>query len=201
VGAAGAKGDQGLKGDKGDTGAVGPTGATGAVGAAGAKGDQGLKGDKGDTGAVGPTGATGAVGATGAQGASEPIYFGQFGTSIISSNVTTQVTLDEIYYVSAGISLADSDMQVGADGVYEISWMANVQSISGGNPELYVAINGNAVNFSGEVIAVAGAYSGQAIVSLNAGDKIKILNAGGSLTLLQGAHSKGFTVIIKRLSE
>jgi hypothetical protein len=182
TGAAGSTGPTGAAGTDGATGTAGATGPAGAAGTAGpagadgASGPAGAKGDSGDTGPQGSTGADGATGATGADGSSG------FGDYLYVYNLTAQtiaveapIPFDTNGAMSDGFTHAPgtANIEVVNAGVYKVTF-----SVSGTEPS-QMALFRNGAPVPGSIYGSgAGTQetTGQAIVTLGAGDMLTVVN-------------------------
>lgn len=172
-------------GPRGVTGPIGPTGPTGVTGPT----------------VVGPIGATGDTGPTGATGPS----LGAYGFFYNPSQFTIALTvlgLTEVPLTNSGAailneSLSGNEVTVTMAGVYQIDYyVVSAVNVTLGASST-ITVNGSAVAGSGAtVLAAVGAgslYGGQAIVNLNANDKVAIA-AGGILGAFIG-NSASLTVV------
>ena len=178
---------------QGTVGAAGPTGPTGATGATGAAGATGPAGPQGSTGAVGPQGAKGNTGATGPQGSPGPAgpqgaqgNAGAPGSGLAQYGYVYN-TAAEVIALEAPIAFSGNGVltpgithapgtnaiAVSAAGDYSIRF-----SVSGVEPgQFALFVNGAPV---ADTIYGSGAgtqqNTGQAILTLSAGDVITLVN-------------------------
>ena len=188
LGAPGLIGPTGATGAPGATGATGPAGVTGATGATGPTGATGATGATGPTGVTGPTGATGPTGVTGTTGATgaiaDYVYIYNTSAEIVPSGIITvfdtngPMTPGFTYSAGSGLVFANNA------GVYSIQF-----SVTESSGAAQFAIFGNGVQLasttygSGETTGTQ-QITGQAIVSLAAGEQISLANtSAGSVTL------------------
>ena len=198
TGAAGATGITGPTGAAGATGATGATGPTGATGATGGTGPTGPTGATGVTGATGPTGATGATGVTGPTGATGAIsdYAYIYNTGAETVAVEGDTTFDTNGPMTAGFSHVpgSATVTVNSTGVYSIDFSIREST---GAAQFALADNGTVIPstiFGGGISEVQ--LSGQAIVSLVAGDVLTLRNhtSSGTITLTTSAGGSAVSV-------
>lgn len=201
----------GGSGPAGPTGPKGAAGARGPVGPAGPAGPAGPQGERGDSGAVGPSGPPGAPGRTGAAGTNGTD--GADGTGLASWGYAANTSASSIPVTGAGTTIALPDAQdvrgilvsgggnlftVASTGTYRISYAVRLLSpiqVAG-----RVNVNGAAVGalISDEILDPRELVTGEAIVSLTAGDVLSLQLYGSPINanLRSGA---GATLAIEQL--
>ncbi|MZK58166.1 collagen-like protein, partial [Clostridium beijerinckii] len=199
TGATGPTGDTGVTGPTGDTGATGPAGDTGATGPAGDTGATGPAGDTGVTGPIGDTGATGPIGPTGA-GLAADGYVYELAT-ILAATVAAGADipfsnngpLSNITHVPGTTTVI-----VPIAGVYEVNYSASITAVVGA--QIAIAVNGT-VDASTPISALVatGELSGNAILTLAAGDVITLRNNSALALTLALAPSVGAQLTLKKL--
>ncbi|HVE67970.1 MAG TPA: hypothetical protein VNB64_05250 [Solirubrobacteraceae bacterium] len=166
----GVQGQTGAAGATGATGATGPTGDTGPTGPAGPDGDQGIQGP---AGTAGSDGAAGATGPEGTNGLAEYAYVYNLGAQTVP--LESSVTLDSNGVMTSGIqhAVGSGDITLVNEGDYKVTF-----SVSGTEPN-QMALFVNGVLVPGTIYGSgAGTQqnTGQAIVSVGAGDVLTIRN-------------------------
>jgi len=215
TGVTGATGSTGSTGPTGITGSTGPTGATGVTGSTGptgvtgntgATGSTGSTGSTGITGSTGPTGATGSTGPTGIAGTGGSLGYGYIYTLTQAATVAIEAPiLFDSNGPLLGIThiLGSGAIVVTNGGTYAITF-----SVSGTEPNQFaISVNGIA---DATTIYGSGAgtqqNTGQAILTLGAGDTITIINhsSAAAVTLASivgGAQANvRASVLIERLA-
>ena len=194
TGSPGARGPVGLTGATGASGQAGSPGVAGPAGPAGPAGATGGTGPIGATGGVGPSGATGGTGPTGATGpqgpAGQPNYGYIFNLVPQSVGGESPVLFDTNGPLSGFSHVPGSgSITVVSAGTYLVDF-----SISGVQPNQFSLFD-NAIEVPGTTYGSgAGTQqnSGQAIVSLAAGDSLELLNHS-SASFIQLASNVGGT--------
>ena len=194
-------GPDGITGATGATGADGATGATGATGADGATGATGATGVAGATGATGATGADGATGATGATGAG----LAAFGY-VYTLDAVAQVVAGgaDVIFSSNGPLVNETHtagtapVTVALAGNYQIDYSVSITA--GVGSEIAIAVNG-VVDASTPITALvtAGQVTGQAILTLAAGDVITLRNDSATPFTLTTTPEVGAQLTIDKL--
>jgi hypothetical protein len=164
----------GLTGSTGPIGPTGATGATGSTGNVGSTGATGTTGSTGPTGSAGATGATGPAGATGATGATATAL----GYAYIYNTTQQTLSAEEAIVFSTNGPLS---------GVTHTASTSSIVVTNAGTYAIHFLVYGNAANqFTLFVNGVAntstiygattGQTSGQAILTLSAGDSLSLVN-------------------------
>ncbi|WP_143328829.1 collagen-like protein, partial [Clostridium beijerinckii] len=211
TGATGPAGDTGVTGPTGDAGATGPTGDTGVTGPAG---DTGATGPAGDTGVTGPTGDTGVTGPTGDTGVTGPTGpTGPTGAGLAADGYVYQLATIADATVIGGADVPFSNngplsgvthtpgtttVTVSTAGVYEVNY--GVSITAGIGAQIAIAVNGT-VDASTPISALVatGEISGNAILTLAAGDVITLRNNSAVALALTLAPSVGAQLTLKKL--
>ena len=177
VGPAGPVGPQGPAGATGATGGTGLEGPPGPQGATGPAGPQGATGATGAVGAAGAAGAAGATGATGPQGpAGQPDYAYIYSIAPQVVAVGGTILLPSTGQLS-GFTSSLGTLTALAAGTYSVSF-----SVSATEPnQISLALNGTVVPGT-TYGSGAGTQqnTGQAIVTLAAGDQLTLTNSGSA---------------------
>ncbi|PEL93329.1 collagen-like protein, partial [Bacillus cereus] len=176
-------------------GPTGPTGDTGATGVTGPTGDTGA------TGVTGPTGNTGATGVTGPTGAFPAGYVYQLATIADATVVGGADIPFSNNGPLSGIShiVGTTTVTVPTTGVYEIEFIINITS--GIGSQLGIAVNGTVDSSTVYPVLVAtGEISGQAQLSLNAGDVLTLRNNSAVPLTMSLAPAIGASMTINQLA-
>jgi len=186
AGATGATGGTGLEGPPGPQGATGAPGLQGGTGPEGPPGPQGATGPAGPQGATGATGAVGAAGAAGAAGATgatgpqgpagQPDYAYIYSIAPQVVAVGGTIPLPSTGQLS-GFTSSLGTLTALAAGTYSVSF-----SVSATEPnQISLALNGTVVPGT-TYGSGAGTQqnTGQAIVTLAAGDQLTLTNSGSA---------------------
>ncbi|MGG0258280.1 BclA C-terminal domain-containing protein, partial [Bacillus mycoides] len=200
TGDTGATGVTGPTGDTGATGVTGPTGDTGATGVTGPTGDTGATGVTGPTGDTGATGVTGPTGATGGTGAFPIGYVYQLATIADATVVggadipfSNNGPLNGITHTAGTTTVT-----VPAAGVYEIEFIVNITA--GIGSQIGIAVNGTVdASTVYPVLVATGGISGQAQLSLSAGDVLTLRNNSAVPLTMSLAPSIGASMIVNQL--
>lgn len=196
-GADGIAGPAGPAGSQGETGAPGADGAPGTPGATGPTGSTGPRGANGATGPAGPTGPAGATGATGPVGPAGPIGPpGPIGPSAVPHYASIRnvgplsvgLEADIAFNANGPVTSAfthiagSTEITVNETGTYFVSFI-----VSGVEPNQFaVTINGvrepSTLFGSG---AGTQQTTGNAILSLTAGDVLTLRNSGDTAVAMQ----------------
>ena len=208
TGATGANGTTGTQGAVGTTGSTGATGSQGAVGSTGQQGDigntgstgiQGVTGNTGSTGDTGMDGATGATGPTGVAGIESFANAVQFAT-IADSTVVGGADIpfsNNVQLLSISHTAGTTTFTVTNAGMYSITYAASITA--GIGSAIALAVNGTVQSTTSTSFLVAtGQVSGQAILSLAAGDVITLRNNSAiPLTLILAPSVSSYINIIQ----
>ena len=187
IGATGASGASGPSGPAGIAGATGPSGLVGDTGPAGATGSIGLTGDTGPTEANGPAG-----------GIADYAYLANLGPETVFpslpftfdtvSPITPTITYNP---ATGGITLLDL-------GNYKLSYVIAGSSLAGS--QIGLSVNGLPVPITSYTFtAVGGQTTGQAIITVNAGDTLTLANTGATPITLTLGTTVNVSMIIERL--
>ncbi|SHI79372.1 BclA C-terminal domain-containing protein, partial [Desulfosporosinus lacus] len=180
---------------------TGVAGATGATGVAGATGATGVAGATGVTGVAGATGATGVAGATGATGAGLAAFGYVYDLSAVAQAVLPGT---DVIFSSNGPLVNETHIAGTAPvtvllaGDYQIDYSVSITL--GLGSEIAIEVNG-VVDPSTVVGALVGAgqVTGQAILTLAAGDVITLTNTSGIGLTLAAAPEVGAQMTINKL--
>ncbi|MCC6344699.1 MAG: hypothetical protein IT166_21040 [Bryobacterales bacterium] len=199
-GIVGPTGPPGPVGPQGTTGATGPSGATGPIGPVGAMGPMG------PVGATGPMGPVGATGPAGAQGPAMLVYGSVYHVpDLLSSTVFggADVPFSNNGPLSGLSHTAGSTtITVSMSGTYEVLYSVSLER--GMDSAIAVAVNGT-VDVSTTRIMMSGflgggVNSGQALLTLAAGDVITLRNSGGYSFTMGTAPNVGAQMTVKRIN-
>ncbi|MCQ6343325.1 collagen-like protein, partial [Bacillus cereus] len=177
-----------------------PTGDTGATGVTGPTGDTGATGVTGPTGDTGATGVTGPTGATGGTGAFPIGYVYQLATIADATVVggadipfSNNGPLNGITHTAGTTTVT-----VPAAGVYEIEFIVNITA--GIGSQIGIAVNGTVdASTVYPVLVATGGISGQAQLSLSAGDVLTLRNNSAVPLTMSLAPSIGASMIVNQL--
>jgi len=185
IGAVGLPGAQGIQGLVGAIGAVGPTGAqgvAGVIGAIGAAGPAGAQGIAGVIGAIGASGATGAPGSPGIPGVGGVLAYGYIYNLAAGTVAIEAPVLFSNNGPMSGVTHAtgSSAIVVTNAGTYSI-----VFSVSGVEPSQFGLFINGAPSTSTIYGSGAGTQqnTGQAILTLAAGDTITLVNHSSAVAV------------------
>lgn len=180
-------------------GVIGPPGATGPAGPAGPTGPAGATGSVGATGPTGATGATGATGPTGATGATGPAFseFAQLTNLSPQFLLTgTAVAFDTNTFLGGNIThnAGSSFVFVNVTGTYHMQ----LRVYAAMTPCTF-AISVNGTSSASNTFPCAGSpyATGDAIITLNAGDVVEVRNLGTPQTLPSGVNNA--SLVIERI--
>ncbi|MBV4435809.1 collagen-like protein, partial [Clostridium tyrobutyricum] len=199
TGPAGAQGLAGAQGPQGPQGVQGPAGVDGPQGSVGPTGPQGIQGPTGLQGPQGPQGPAGADGATGpANGlnAYGYIYNLQDSMAIVNGDILFS---NNGYLNGIAHTTGTAEISITQTGIYEINYIIST-TINSNTASLAIAVNGF-VQPSTQVIVLLGAgkTSGNAVLTLNAGDIITLRNTSTNTIVLENTPNVNAQLVITKL--
>ncbi|MBR9649289.1 DNRLRE domain-containing protein [Clostridium tyrobutyricum] len=199
TGPAGAQGLAGAQGPQGPQGVQGPAGVDGPQGSVGPTGPQGIQGPTGPQGPQGPQGPAGADGATGpANGLNAYGYIYNLQDSMAIANGDILFS-NNGYLNGIAHTTGTAEISITQTGIYEINYIIST-TINSNTASLAIAVNGF-VQPSTQVIVLLGAgkTSGNAVLTLNAGDIITLRNTSTNTIVLENTPNVNAQLVITKL--
>lgn len=225
TGSMGPRGDHGFAGPAGRNGLNGMNGQPGPQGAQGCQGPRGFQGLRGPQGPKGPRGCMGEMGPTGPTGETGPTGFCNFPafasrystTSDINIGLDVVLPLENIVTGEAFPNALWSApvggfVTIPASGIYEITWIVNVDYMHDADLSIGLSINGGTTivpltqaGVSTDNNLTAGYLVGTAILPLNAGAQVGAVNKGSPLNAIalsnNGITASSYTLLLVRRGE
>lgn len=209
-GATGAQGPAGLEGKPGATGAQGPAGLEGKPGTTGKEGSPGAQGKEGPAGSEGKPGKEGKEGPEGKEGKEGPegkAASSEYGYGYLLATIANATVLGgaDVPFSNNGPlsgithTAETTTFIVSSSGTYRIGF--NLSLTAGIGSELALAVNG-VVDASTpiSVETATGEVSGQAILTLAAGDVVTLRNNSAVPLTITLAPSVGAEIVFQRLA-
>ena len=197
-------GTEGPIGPVGPQGPIGPVGPQGPVGPEGPEGPIGPQGPVGPVGPAGPTGPEGKEGKEGPEGKAASLEFG-YGYELATVADATVVGGADVPFSNNGPlsgvthTAGTTTFTIPTAGSYRIGYRLGYTA--GVGAQLAIAVNGT-VDASTPVTlnSSAGEVSGEAILTLAAGDIVTLRNNSAIAFTMELAPVVGASLVIQRLS-